>query len=232
MQIASKSRRWRTAFYALDYVEQRQYCCRVEQIDGPPEESWAEINAYLGTTAQTLPKLIEQLSIRRYGKRLKVGDAFSGMGSIPFEAAELGCDVYASDLNPVACLLTWGALNLVGGTDEFRTTVHAEQKRIYDEVDAWILEKGFEDQSEEGWRAEAYLYCIEMTVPESDGWTIPACPSWVIAPKTETWVELVPIEAEKRFGFKVRNGGNGYAHADEGTKQGGDIVCPPSLWEY
>lgn len=225
-----KSALERRRFYALDYVEQREYCCRVEQIDGPPEESWVEINAYLGTTAKTLPELIEQLSILRYGKRLKVGDAFSGMGSIPFEAAELGCDVYASDLNPVACLLTWGALNLVGGTDEFRATVHAEQKRIYDEVDAWILEKGFET-SEEGWRAEAYLYCIEMTVPEWDGWEIPVCPSWVIAPKTETWVELVPIEAEKRFGFKVHNGGKGYAYADEGTKQGGDLVCPPLLWE-
>ena len=230
-QIARKSRRWKDGvFYALDYVEQREYCCRVEEIDGPPEESWEEINAYLGTTAKTLPELIQQLSIRRYGKRLKVGDAFSGMGSIPFEAAELGCDVYASDLNPVACLLTWGALNLVGGTDEFRATVHAEQKRIYDEVDAWILEKGFET-SEEGWRAEAYLYCIEMTVPEWDGWTIPVCPSWVIAPKTKTWVELVPIEAEKRFGFKVRQGGRGYVDADEGTKQGADMVCPPALWE-
>ena len=225
-----KSALERRRFYALDYVEQREYCCRVEQIDGPPEESWAEINAYLGTTATKLPDLIQQLSIRRYGKRLKVGDAFSGMGSIPFEAVELGCDVYASDLNPVACLLTWGALNLLGGTDEFRTTVHAEQKRVYDEVDSWILDKGFET-SEEGWRAEAYLYCVEMTVPEWDGWTIPVCPSWVVAPKTETWVELVPIESEKRFGFKIHHGGNGYAEAVTGTKQEGDVVCPPPLWE-
>lgn len=217
-------------FYTLDHTAQRGYCCRVEQIDGPPEESWLEIKAYLGTTASTLPELIEQLSMRRYGKRLKVGDAFSGMGSIPFEAAELGCDVYASDLNPVACLLTWGALNIIGGTDEFRAQVHAEQKRLYDEVDAWILKQGFET-SEEGWRAEAYLYCIEMIVPEWDGWTIPVSPSWVIAPKTETWIELVPIEAEKRFGFKVHNGGMGYATADVGTKQGADIACPPALWD-
>lgn len=217
-------------FYTLDYAQQRDYCCRVEQIDGPPEESWAVINAYLGTSAATLPQLIEQLSIRRYGHRLKVGDAFSGMGSIPFEAAELGCDVYASDLNPVACLLTWGALNLVGGTDEFREQVHAEQQRIYDEVDAWILENGFET-SEEGWRAEAYLYCVEMVVPEWGGWKIPICPSWVIAPKTKTWIELVPIESEKRFGFQVRSGGAGYAQADKGTKQGSDIICPPALWD-
>lgn len=220
----------RRVFYTLGHTEQREYCCRVEEIDGPPEESWVEINAYLGTNANTLPDLVQQLSQRRFGSRLKVGDAFSGMGSIPFEAAELGCDVYASDLNPVACLLTWGALNLIGGSDEFRERVHRAQQEVYDEVDQWLLKHGLE-ASEEGWRAEAYLYCIEMEVPEWDGWRVPICPSWVIAPKTKTWVELVPIEKEKRFGFRVHNGGEGFAKADDGTKQGADVVCPEPLWE-
>lgn len=220
----------RRVFYTLGHTRQREYCCRVEEIDGPPEESWVEINAYLGTNAKTLPDFVQQLAQRRFGVRLKVGDAFSGMGSIPFEAAELGCDVYASDLNPVACLLTWGALNLIGGSDEFRERVYRAQQEVYDEVDRWLLKHGLET-SEEGWRAEAYLYCIEMEVPEWDGWRIPVCPSWVIAPKTKTWVELVPIEKEKRFGFRVRSGGAGFAKADEGTKQGSDVVCPAPLWE-
>ena len=218
------------AFYTLDHTEQREYCCRVEEIDGPSTESWQEINAYLQTTATSLPELVQELSHRCFGSRLTVGDAFSGLGSIPFEAAEMGCDVYAADLNPVACLLTWGALNIVGGSEEFREKVHAEQKRIYDQVDSWICENELE-QSEEGWRAEAYLYCVEMVVPEWDGWKIPICPSWVIAPKTKTWVELVPIEAEKRFGFRVVDGGTGWSQADNGTKQGADVVCPSSLWE-
>jgi hypothetical protein len=217
-------------FYTLGHTAQREYCCRVEQIDGPSPESWKEINAYLKTSASSLPELVQQLGLRRFGSRLTVGDAFSGLGSIPFEAAELGCDVYASDLNPVACLLTWGALNIIGGSDEFRDKVHAEQKRVYDEVDAWICKHGLE-QGEKGWRAEAYLYCVEMAVPEWDGWQIPVCPSWVIAPKTKTWVELMPIEAEKRFGFRVVHGGVGWSHAKEGTKQGRDVVCPPALWQ-
>lgn len=217
-------------FYTLGHTAQREYCCRVEEINGPAPESWSEINAYLQTTATSLPELVQQLSQRRFGSRLTVGDAFSGLGSIPFEAAELGCDVYASDLNPVACLLTWGALNIVGGSDKFRDKVHAEQKRVYDEVDAWICQHGLEN-SEEGWRAEAYLYCVEMEVPDWGGWRIPICPSWVIAPKTKTWVELVPIEAEKRFGFKVHIAGTGYNNATVGTKQDQDVVCPPSLWE-
>jgi putative DNA methylase len=220
----------RRVFYTLGHTEQREYCCRVEEIDGPPDESWVEINAHLGTNAKTLPDLVQQLAQRHFGGRLKVGDAFSGMGSIPFEAAELGCDVYASDLNPVACLLTWGALNLIGGSDEFRERVHKEQQEAYDEVDQWLVKHGLET-SEEGWRAEAYLYCVEMEVPEWDGWCIPVCPSWVIAPKTKTWVELVPIEKYKRFGFRVHNGGTGFAKADEGTKLGADVVCPAPLWE-
>src|SRR5207302_5818824 len=34
-----------------------------------------------------------------------VVDPFAGGGSIPLEALRIGCDAYASDLNPVACLI-------------------------------------------------------------------------------------------------------------------------------
>ena len=64
---------------------------------------WAEINrhyAHLGVNVRSLPELIEQFGILRYGHRPRVGDTFCGGGSIPFEAARIGCDVYASDLNP------------------------------------------------------------------------------------------------------------------------------------
>lgn len=220
----------RRVFYTLGHTAQREYCCRVEEIDGPPSESWVEINAYLGTTAETLVDLVRQLSERKYGAQLKVGDAFSGMGSIPFEAAELGCDVYASDLNPAACLLTWGALNLIGGPDKFRAQVHATQRRVFEDVDRWVLENGFES-SEEGWRAETYLYCVEVAVPEWDGWRVPLVPTWYVAPKSATWVQIVPIESEKRFAFKVRTGGDGYAKAKLGTKQDQEVVCPDELWE-
>jgi putative DNA methylase len=52
----------------------------------------------------------------RFGRHPRVGDTFCGGASIPFEAARLGCDVYASDLNPIACMLTWGALNIIGAS--------------------------------------------------------------------------------------------------------------------
>ena len=32
-------------------------------------------------------------------------DPFAGGGSIPLEALRLGCEAFASDLNPVACMI-------------------------------------------------------------------------------------------------------------------------------
>jgi adenine-specific DNA methylase len=218
-------------FYTLSHAEQRPYCCRVEEIDGPSEESWAEINAYLRTSATSLAALVQELAKRRFGcARFKVGDAFSGTGAIPFAAAELGCDVFASDLNPVAALLTWGALHLIGGDEALLSEVIAAQERIYRQVDDWILEKEYET-SEEGWRGDIYFYCIEVRVPEWDGWAIPVAPSWVIVPKSQTWVELVPIEEEKRFAFHVIEGGEHWQTKAEGTKEDSELLCPPSLWE-
>jgi putative DNA methylase len=218
-------------FYTLDHSTQRRYTGRVEEIDGPPEDSWKAINAYCKTCASSLQEWVEEMSVRRYGRTLRVGDAFSGMGSIPFAAAQLGCDVYASDLNPVACLLSTGALKLIGGPEDFLAKVLKAQDDLYQEMDAWYESNGLET-SVEGWRATLYLYCVEVVVPEWDGWRVPLNGSWqVLKNNKKIWAELVPIPEEKRFSFKIRFGGDGYAAAAAGTKVGADVVCPDSLWE-
>ena len=55
------------------------------------------------------PMMIEQARkdiLKAYGgKPPKVLDPFAGGGSIPLEALRLGCETYASDLNPVAVLI-------------------------------------------------------------------------------------------------------------------------------
>ena len=55
------------------------------------------------------PAMIEQAQkeiLKAYGgKPPKVLDPFAGGGSIPLEALRLGCETYASDLNPVAVLI-------------------------------------------------------------------------------------------------------------------------------
>ena len=193
----------RKEFDKLSYTDRIRSCERPENIDGPTAEAWKEINEHLETTARTIPDLFQQLAVKRYGERVKVGDAFCGGGSIPFEAARVGCDAYASDLNPIACLLTWGALNVVGGGKENFKKITAEQKRIYLQVEKQIEEWGIE-RSEEGYRAEYYLYCVEVQLP--DGWRVPLSPTWVVGQKTNTIVELVPDYKNKRYDFKVRMG--------------------------
>lgn len=98
------------------YEEKAALCKRAEEVDQTwlYEDVWPQVKDHYrdyGVEASSHQALIEQLGVLRYGKCPKVGDSFSGGGSIPFEAARLGCDVYAADLNPIASMLTWGALD-------------------------------------------------------------------------------------------------------------------------
>ena len=132
---------------------------------------WNEVNAHLGTDAHSFPELVEQLGIMRFGRRPRVADTFCGSGQIPFEAARLGCDAYASDLNPVACMLTWGALHIVGGSVESRRKLVEDQRDLVRRVQAEIDQLGVETDGY-GWRAKAFLYCVEVRCPQT-GWLVP-----------------------------------------------------------
>lgn len=171
----------RTGFDALPYAERIAECERPENVPGPTEQSWADINAHLGTTATTLPELIDQLGQRAFGHRPRVGDSFCGGGSIPFEAARIGCDAYGSDLNPVAGLLTWASLNLLGGGPEVQAEVMRVQAEALAAADRHVTEWGIEHNAR-GERADAYLYCVEVK-PEGCDYYIPLAPSWTVADK-------------------------------------------------
>ena len=191
-------------FERLPYSEKLEYCDRPEQIDGPSPEAWEEINAHLKTHAQNLPELVQELGEARFGHPPRVGDAFCGGGSIPFEAARLGCDTYGSDLNPVATLLTWASLNLVGGGEEVAAQVRQAQEEIYQAVDRQVTEWGIEHNSL-GWRADAYLYCVEVTDPES-GWKVPLLPTLAIAEKSRVIARLIPDTLHQRYEIEILEG--------------------------
>lgn len=188
---------------------------------------WAEVNrhyAHLGVNVRSLPELVEQFGILRYGHRPRVGDTFSGGGSIPFEAARIGCDAYASDLNPVACMLTWGALNVIGATAEHRAVLEDAQQKVFAAVDRDLVDLKVEHDAK-GNRAKAYLYCIEARCPET-GWMIPLIPSFVISPKQGAIAKLVPDPTHERFQIEVVTGASAkaIAAAESGTVQDGDMV--------
>ena len=211
------------------YEEKASLGKRPEELDqewlyGPV---WAQVNrhyAHLGVNAQSLPELVEQLGILRYGHRPRVGDTFSGGGSIPFEAARMGCDTYASDLNPIACMLTWGAFNVIGAPPERRAEIEDAQHKVAAAVDKEITALGIE-HDENGNRAKAYLYCVEARCPET-GWMVPLLPTMTLSVKYRTVVQLVPNHSTKSFQFRViRDASNSEIKASSsGTVKAGDMT--------
>jgi putative DNA methylase len=215
------------------YRERVYDASRPEEVgESVHEHIWKEVNEHLGTNAFSFPELVEQIGIARYGHRPKVADVFSGSGQIPFEAARLGCDVYASDLNPIACMLTWGAFNIVGASAERREEIAEAQKELTQNVQAEIDQLNIESDGN-GWRAKAFLYCLEVVCPESD-WKVPLIPSLIISqPRTGVMnnviARLVPVPSEKRYDVEIINFANEkeMEEATNGTVQGGELVHSP-----
>jgi putative DNA methylase len=221
----------RRTFLAMPFSKQIAICERVEKLEDiqDPQDPlyagiWGVVNARLGTVASSIPDLIEQLGIARFGRRPVVGDPFAGGGSIPFEAARVGCDVVASDLNPVAAMLTWGALNIIGADEATRARIIEEQRRVAEAVDAEIIRLGIE-HNDRGDRAKAHLYCLEAVDPQT-GWRVPMAPSWVISRSRRCVARLVPDHARKQFNIVVEeNVSNAVMReAEAGTVRDGHLV--------
>ena len=190
------------AYSQWSYQDKVGRSLRPEELpDDAYDPIWDDVNQHLGTRASSFPQLVEQLGIMRFGHRPRVADTFCGAGSIPFEAARLGCDVYASDLNPVACMLSWGALHLIGGGDRLRGRLAAAQKTIAEAVEKKLTALGVEQDSE-GNRAKSYLYCIETKCPQT-GWVVPLLPSLVISRIRGTVARLRPNYGAKRLELDI-----------------------------
>ncbi|MBT2667305.1 DUF1156 domain-containing protein [Bacillus sp. ISL-4] len=195
---AEKDHLQQLTFNRLSYDEKLTYCVRPEHIDKLSESAWGEINIHLGTTASSLQELIQQLGEKKYGHTPRIGDCFAGGGSIPFESARMGADVYASDLNPVASLLTWSALNITGAQPKEIEEIKLFQHKVYNEVEKKIKEWKIEN-NKSGHRADAYLYCVETVCPEC-GYKVPLAPSWVIGKGTKT---IAMLNENDRNGFDI-----------------------------
>lgn len=189
---------------AAPYRERVEHSHRPEEVPEVHDHIWDEVNAHLGTTARSFPELIEQLGIMRFGHRPKVADTFCGSGQIPFEAARLGCDVYASDLNPVACMLTWGAFHIVGGSFDERERLARDQQALVMKVQAEIDRLGVETDGK-GWRAKVFLYCVEARCPQT-GWRVPLLPTRVVSKGYKVIADLVPDAKRKRYDVAIRSG--------------------------
>lgn len=177
---------------------------RAENVPDLYDGVWPKVNRHLGTSASSMPELIEQLGVMRFGSRPRFADVFSGSGQIPFEAARLGLKTFASDLNPIACMLTWSAFNIVGALPDERAAFEAERNRFVALVREEIATLGFEPEVH-GWKPKAYLYCVEVRCPES-GWLVPLMPSRVVSRDANVVAELIPEPLEKRYRIEIRSG--------------------------
>lgn len=216
----------KTVFNRFSYDERLRYCLRPEEADNLPEKDWQVINDHLGTDASNLQELVQELGERKFGQVPVVGDCFCGGGSIPFEAARMGCHVYASELNPVAMLLTWAALNINGATDEKIKELRGFQRKIFNLADQQITAWGIE-HNEEGDRANSYLYCHETVCPEC-GYRVPLAPSWIIGKGTKT-IALLKENGDKGFDIEIISGASKdqILQAEQlATIKGNNMVCP------
>jgi adenine-specific DNA methylase len=192
----------RDVFDSMPYAERIDHCERPENVSGPSSASWLEINEHLGTNATSLPELVEQLGQHTFGHKPRVGDAFCGGGSVPFEAARIGCTSYGSDLNPVAGLLTWASLNLLGGGRDAQEQVMKSQAEALRLANQQILEWKIEN-NHLGERADAYLYCVEVKPPGCE-YYIPLAPSWVIGEKSKVIADWIKAPHSDRLMPDVR----------------------------
>ena len=211
------------------YDEKSLLCKRPEEVDQEwlYEHVWPKVNKHyqeFGVKAFSHNELMEHLGVLRYGHRPKVGDTFSGGGSIPFESARLGCDVYASDLNPIACMLSWGALNIIGSAETKRQEIEESQLLAASNVNRQVTDLGIE-HDKYGNRAKSYLYCLETRCPET-GWLVPLSPSWLISKSKNIVAKLVPNHQSKSFDIIVETAANKneLKVAKLGTIQDGSLV--------
>ena len=197
--------------------------CRPEEIDGPSEESWKVINGHLETDAHNLQELAQALGKKRFGHIPKVGDCFAGGGSNVFEPARMGCDVYGSDLNPLAGLLTWADLNILGSSEAELAELKSFQEEVFDAVCAEIDALGIE-RNEEGHVAKYYLYCNETTCPEC-GYKVPLLPSLIVSKKEKLVVQFEK-KADKTMAMHLVKAADMKAVDKNATVQKNKLICP------
>jgi putative DNA methylase len=192
-------------FSRLPYEHKLRYCDRPEEISGPSEKAWCEINDHLGTSASCLQQLVDELGKKRFGHRPQLADPFCGGGSIPFEAARIGCDAMAGDISPAAALLTWVSMNVLGGGEELQTKVTEDLTHAFNEMCVEVEQLKIESRAD-GAKAHVHLYCNEIIDPNS-GWLIPLASSWVIDQGNGIYAKLVPNKKSKTFNIEIIVGG-------------------------
>ena len=152
----------------------------------------------------------------------KVLDPFAGGGSLALESLRLGCETYASDLNPVAVLLEKATLEYPQkfGRHNTSTTLGGPQKSnsFAEEIERWgewvlvetrrEIERFFPADADGSTAVGFYwMRTIPCQNPSCQS-VVPLTTNWWLAKKHNKRVSLYPYVEDKQLKFKIV--GDGY----------------------
>jgi adenine-specific DNA methylase len=145
-------------------------------------------------------------------------DPTAGGGSIPFEAARLGCTAIGNDLNPVASLLLKTTIELplrYGSPLQARLQILGTEfvSRVRSQI------AGLYPAEPNGWICDGYLWARTVTCPYCGG-VVPLSPNWKLDGSGHG-MRLAPEDGHVRFEVVDRE-----ADHSPGTVKGGDGTCP------
>lgn len=175
----------------------------------------------------------------------KVLDPFAGGGSIPLEAQRLGCETYASDLNPVAYIILLCTLYY---PQRFAHLRHIKKDPMGNEYDAgpklvhdvkkwgkWVYDRVKEeighlyDTGNPDETPVAYIWARTVTCPNpACRAEVPLVRQWWLCKKKNKKVAIKPIPnpKEKRVDFEVVEGDDIDFNPSDGTVVRGNASCP------
>ena len=171
----------------------------------------------LGADAYGYPRAFQHLPPLS-GSAVTVLDPTAGGGSIPFEAARIGCISIGNDLNPVASLLLKATVELpVKHGVALHLRVEALGREFVKRVRAQIAD--LYPPEPNGWICDGYLWARTVTCPYCGG-VVPLSPNWRLSGSGHG-VRLVPENGRVQFEIVGRD-----ADHSPGTVKGGDGSCP------
>lgn len=186
----------------------------------------------------------EEILKANNGKPPKVLDPFAGGGAIPLEALRLGCETYASDLNPVAVLILKCTLEYpqkygkpkkrkvkVG-----RIEVEEEYNPLLDDVKKWgewVLEEAkkeigkFYPSEPDGSIPVGYIWArtVRCQNPACNA-EIPLVRQTWLAKKENKKVAYKLIPKGNRIEFEIREGKQIDFDPETGTVSRAKVICP------
>jgi adenine-specific DNA methylase len=171
----------------------------------------------------------------------KVLDPFAGGGSIPLEALRLGCETYASDLNPVAVLIEKATLEFpqkYASPKKLKTfglSSERETNPVLEDVKRWgnwVFEEAkkeisrFYPSERDGSVPVGYYWMRTVKCGNpSCGVEIPLSANWWLAKGCNKEVALKAIPKAKKIEFEIREGKTINFDPEKGTISRAKVFC-------